>query len=122
MAGEYRLTRYEMETTINFNAEEGTAVLYTRDKAVMRRLDKLTEEFPEIYKCTRETGIDKTYEFPKKYAIPKRPRIMSDEQRAKLAVRLANARAKQGADGDTELLEDEDDLLDDDTEDTEDAL
>ena len=50
MAGEYRLTRYEMETTINFNAEEGTAVLYTRDKAVMRRLDKLTEEFPEIYK------------------------------------------------------------------------
>lgn len=111
-----------METTINFNAEEGTAVLYTRDKAVMRRLDKLVEEFPEIYKCTRETGIDKTYEFPKKYAIPKRPRIMSEEQRAKLAVRLANARAKQGADGDTELLEDEDDLLDDDTEDTEDVL
>lgn len=122
MAGEYRLTRYEMETTINFNAEEGTAVLYTRDKAVMRRLDKLVEEFPEIYKCIRETGIDKTYEFPKMYAIPKRPRIMSEEQRAKLAVRLANARAKQGADGDTELLEDEDDLLDDDTEDTEDVL
>lgn len=122
MAGEYRLTRYEMETTINFNAEEGTAVLYTRDKAVMRRLDKLVEEFPEIYKCIRETGIDKTYEFPKKYAIPKRPRIMSEEQRAKLAVRLANARAKQGADGDTELPEDEDDLLDDDTEDTEDVL
>lgn len=122
MAGEYRLTRYEMETTINFNAEEGTAVLYTRDKAVMRRLDKLTEEFPEIYKCTHETSIDKTYEFPKKYAIPRRPRIMSEEQRAKLAVRLANARAKQGADGDTELPEDEDDLLDEDTEDAEDAL
>lgn len=92
MAEGYRLTRYEMETTINFNAEEGTASLYTRDKAVMRRLDRLVEEFPDIYKLVRETDIDKTYVFPKKYAIPKRPRIVSEEQREKMRERLAKAR------------------------------
>lgn len=103
MAGNYRLTRYEMETTISFNAEENTASLYTRDKAVMRRLDKLVEDFPDIYKLVRETDIDKTYEFPKKYAIPKRPRILSEEQRAVMRERLAKARKEGEEDEDTDI-------------------
>lgn len=100
---DYKLTRFEMETTVNFNAEERMAILYTRDKTVMRRLDKLVAEFPDIYKLVLETDIDKTYKFPKKYVIPKRPRILSDEQRIKMRDRLAKAREKQqDLDKDTE--------------------
>ena len=35
------LSKYEQETVINFNAGERTAIVYTRDKAVMRKLDTL---------------------------------------------------------------------------------
>lgn len=110
----YKFSRYEMETTINFNAEEGTAVLYTRDKTVMRRLDKLVDEFPDIYVLLRKTEVDKTYKFPKKYALPRRPRILSNEQRAKMRERFAKVREIQQdaveIDGDFE----EDDFEDDD--------
>ena len=44
------LSKYEQETVINFNAGEQTAVVYTRDKAVMRKLDALVIAFPEVYK------------------------------------------------------------------------
>ena len=36
-----RLTKIEQETFINFNAGEDEAVVYTRDKAVIRKLDSL---------------------------------------------------------------------------------
>ena len=32
-----KLSRYEQETIANYNAGEQTAILYTRDKAVMRK-------------------------------------------------------------------------------------
>ena len=52
------LTRYEQETIINFNAGEQTATVYTRDRAVMRKLDRLVAEFPDTYKLTGQTDID----------------------------------------------------------------
>ena len=36
-----KLCRYEQETIINYNAGEKTATVYTRDPAVMRRIDAL---------------------------------------------------------------------------------
>lgn len=108
----YKFSRYEMETTINFNAEEGTAILYTRDKAVMRRLDKLVDEFPDIYQLLRKTEVDKTYQFPKKYALPRRPRVLSDEQRAKMRERFAKVRGK--AQDAVEIEDDFEDEFDDD--------
>ena len=36
-----KLSRYEQETIINFNAGEEMATVYTRDPAVMRKLDAL---------------------------------------------------------------------------------
>ena len=112
----YKFSRYEMETTVNFNAEEKTAVLYTRDKAVMRRLDRLVKEFPDIFKCIAETDVDKTYEFPKKYALPHRPRIrvLTDEQREEARDRLAKARQERLA-----RMMSENDDLDDEFEDDE---
>lgn len=89
-----RLTRWEMETTINYNADEKTAVLYTRDKAVMRRLDRMVEKCPDMYKCIRETDIDKTYEFPKHLISFRVPRILTDEQREAAAERFAKFRAE----------------------------
>lgn len=109
----YKFTRYEMETSVIFNAEEKTATLYTRDKAVMRRLNKFVKEFPDIFKCIAKTDVDATYEFPKKYAMPKRPRIMSEERRAEMAERLAKARAAQDKETVSELEDELDDEFDD---------
>ncbi len=76
-----RLTKYEQETVINFNVAERDAVVFTRDKATMKKLDTLVTEFPEVYKCIAETDIDKTYSMPKQYVSYRKPRRISDEQR-----------------------------------------
>ena len=76
-----KLTRYEQETIINFNAGDQTATLYTRDPAVMRKVDALVIEYPDTYKCIGETDIDKTYEMPKSFISYRKPRRLSDEQR-----------------------------------------
>lgn len=69
-----KLTRYEEETIINFNAGDQTATLYIRDPAIMRKVDALVIEFPDIYKCIGETDIDKTYEMPKSFVSYRKPR------------------------------------------------
>ena len=75
------LSKYEQETVINFNAGEPEAVVYTRDKAVMRKLDALVIEFPEVYRCIRVTDIDKTYEMSKAVVTYRKPRKLSESQR-----------------------------------------
>lgn len=77
----YPLTKYEQETIINFNAGETDATVYTRDKAVMRKLDTLVTEFPKVYRCIGETDIDKTYSMPKACVSYRKPRRLSEEQR-----------------------------------------
>lgn len=59
-----KLSLYEQETVINYNREDKNAIVYTRDPAVMRKLDQLVISFPEVYKCIGETDIDKIYEMP----------------------------------------------------------
>ncbi len=39
-----KLSRYEQETVVNYNAGEQTTTVYTRDKAVMRKLDTLVAD------------------------------------------------------------------------------
>ena len=48
-----QLTRYEMETVINYNDEGSECTVYTASKGVMRKLDKLCERHPETYECTK---------------------------------------------------------------------
>ncbi|WP_026513359.1 hypothetical protein [Butyrivibrio sp. LB2008] len=79
-----KLSKYEQETIINFNVAESDAVVFTRDKAVIRKLDALVTEFPEVYKCISETDIDKTYSMPKKYVSYRKPRRISEERRAQI--------------------------------------
>ena len=76
-----KLSKYEQETIINFNVAESDAVVFTRDKAVIRKLDALVNEFPEVYKCIGETDIDKTYLMPKQYVSYRKPRRISKKLR-----------------------------------------
>ncbi len=76
-----KLSRYEQETVVNDNAGEQTATVYTKDKAVMRKLDTLAADFPDTYSLTRQDEVSKTYSFPKSYASYRKPRAVSTEQR-----------------------------------------
>lgn len=76
-----KLSLYEQETVINYNREDKNATVYTRDPAVMRKLDQLVISIPEVYKCIGETDIDKTYEIPKSAVNYRKPRRLSAEQR-----------------------------------------
>ena len=40
-------------------------MLFRSDKVIMRKLDALVAEFPEVFQCIGETDIDKTYTIPK---------------------------------------------------------
>ena len=76
-----KLSRYEQETVVNYNAGEQTATLYTRDKVTMRKLDTLVANFPDTYKLTGQDEVSKTYSFPKSYVSYRKPRAISTEQR-----------------------------------------
>lgn len=82
------LTKYEMETVVNYNAGEQTATVYTRDKSVMRRLDRLVEDYPDSYKLISQTEVDKTYSMPKSYITYRKPRTVSNEQREQARQRM----------------------------------
>ena len=75
---------------INFNAQDQMATLYTRDPAVIRKVDALVIEFPDAFKCIGETDIDKTYEMPKSVVTYRKPRRISDERRSQLQKIMGN--------------------------------
>ncbi len=90
-----KLSRYEQETIVNYNAGEQTSTLYTRDKAVMRKLDTLVANFPDTYKLTGQDEISKTYSFPKSHISYRKPRAVSNEQRERARQMLiANNKSK----------------------------
>ena len=68
----YRPSRAEQEVHIWWDAADPTAHVYTASNAIMRKLDKLCTDYPEVFKCTRtdtvsgET-ISKEYYFDAKY-------------------------------------------------------
>ena len=90
-----KLTRSEQETIINFNAQDKMATLYTRDPAVMRKVDALVIEYPDTFKCIGETDIDKIYEMPKSAVIYRKPRRLSVEQRQEAKERMRALNAKK---------------------------
>ena len=76
-----KLTKYEQETIISFNAGEKNAVIYTRDPAVMRQLDKLVKDFPQTFHLDGQTDVDKTYSMAKTCVTYRKPRKVSEEKR-----------------------------------------
>ena len=90
-----KLSRYEQETIVNYNAGEQTATLYTRDRAVMRKLDTLVADFPDIYKLTEQDEVSKTYSFPKSYVSYRKPRAVSTEQRERARKTIEQKKKKK---------------------------
>ena len=54
----YALSREERETLIRWSMAEKSVIIDTADPAVIRRLDKLAADHPQVYACTRS---DETY-------------------------------------------------------------
>lgn len=81
-------SRYEQETIVSYNAGEQTATIYTRDKAVMRKLDTLVANFPDTYKLVKQDEVSKTYSFPKSFVSYRKPRAVSMEQREQARKKL----------------------------------
>lgn len=89
------LTRYEQETIVNYNTGGQTATVYTRDKAVMRKLNQLVAEFPEIYRPMGQTDIDRTYSMPKSYVSYRKTRKLSEEQREQARQRMLSVNSSR---------------------------
>lgn len=77
----------EQETTINFARQDGYATIWTSDRTVMTRLDKLVKESPEYWRLQEEACdkfgelISKTYRLQDKRLISfrKARMVLSDE-------------------------------------------
>ena len=89
-----KLSRLEQETIINFNEAEQTASVYTHNKALRRKLDKLAAERPEDCHFASESrkGQAGDYIVPKSWIRVKPPRIASEAQREAARAALQKAR------------------------------
>ena len=83
-----KLSKYEQETIINFNAGERNATLYTRDRKVMKEMDALVSRYPDVYRLVSQTDIDKTYSFSKSCVKYRKPRTLSEAQREQKRERI----------------------------------
>lgn len=81
-------SRLEQETIITFNEQEKTAVIYTHNTALCRKLDKLADERPEEAKRLR-TFPDggREFEIPKRWVKVNAGLNLTDEQRQAMAER-----------------------------------
>lgn len=97
------LSNYERETVINFNDEEKVAVVYTCNRALRRKMDKLAEERPDECRTVTSFENSATYEVPKKWVKVSPPRFVSDEQKEAIRARSnamwAEKRAAKEQDG-----------------------
>lgn len=96
----YHLANFERETIFSFNDRDELATIYTCNVVMIRRLDKLCAEFPNVYKLKNEDEVSRTYILPKKLVNIKKPaRTLTNEERQRLSERgtqqLASLRQKQ---------------------------
>lgn len=63
------MTREEQETTICWDAATKMADIFSADPSVIRKLDKLVAEYPDVYRCTKVDAKygNKFYQVPAKY-------------------------------------------------------
>ena len=81
------LSRYEMETVINFNEAEPTADVYTYNKSLRQKRERGALDRPAECRLVRKSHDGKAAEYivPKAWLRVKPPRAMSDAQKAALA-------------------------------------
>ena len=95
-----RLTSYEQETIINFNKAEDVAYIFTYEKMWQKHLEGRLGLKPVM-----DNGFGgKAYEIPKKrIPLPRTPRKLSAEARAKLAKRAKDMHQKRNLNAKTTI-------------------
>lgn len=80
------LSKLERETIITYNEAEAEAEIYTYNRPLQRKLERLALERPEEVKilCADRTG-SKTFRLPKKFVSVRAVRQISPELREKMA-------------------------------------
>ncbi len=80
------LSKLERETIITYNEVEAEAEIYTYNRPLQRKLERLALERPEEVKilCSDRTG-SKTFRLPKKFVSVRAARQISPELREKMA-------------------------------------
>ena len=91
------LTRYERETIITYNDEEKTAGVYTHNKALLRKLEQLSQARPDECKLEGMSrgGQAADYIIPKSWVRIYPPRVaaaLTEEQKQKKRELLAALR------------------------------
>ena len=82
-----KLTKLEKETIICYNEEEAFAEVFTYNEPLKKRLASLAEERPQAMQLFRSSPYGSVeYRMPKSWVRINPSRVISDEQRAKLAV------------------------------------
>ena len=87
--------KQEQETSIVWDEEEKIAHIYASSPISIKRLDKLVENYPEIYKCTwaDKDGSSKKYEVGKNYIKFRKPQSEAQKEAARISgERLAQYR------------------------------
>ncbi len=88
------LSRYEQEVVIQFSADDKFATVYSANPVYIRKLEKLSREFPDDYKLIKKDNVSVTYEVSRKliaFRKPVPPREYTDEERRAFAERFAKA-------------------------------
>jgi hypothetical protein len=76
-----KLKKIEMETIILYNDAEKECIIYTCNKALIRKMDKLCAEQPMYFNVTQQDELSKTYKCLKKQVKINRVRVLTDEER-----------------------------------------
>jgi len=85
-----KLSRYEQETIIHFNEEELTASIYTHNKKLRQKLERMARQHPDKVSLERQgPNGAAAYTLPKRCVSVREPysdgRRAADSQRAKEA-------------------------------------
>ena len=83
------ISKIEQETIIIFNEAESTATVNTCNKAWQNQLSRFCAETPDVCLVQKDEH-SKTYTLPKKWLKVRRPRVLSSEERSKLASRATH--------------------------------
>ena len=91
------LSLYEQETIIKYNEADSTASIYTHNRALRRKLDKLAQERPRECKLERirREGQAADYIIPKAWVRIYPPRAaapLTEEQKQRRREQLASIR------------------------------
>lgn len=90
----YKLTEQEQELVVTVTRADDVVTCYTSDRVHMRKLDKLHQEFPDVYRLVWTDSqimgdgapMGKRYQFPRRYL-----RFGKPASEAQQAARRANA-------------------------------